>query len=453
MKKEKCPNGSKDENVFDIQQGVAIGLFIKNKKAGERIAKIYHADLYGRREKKYQWLETNDKNTTKWQELNPHSETYFFIPRDEKGLGAYEKYPRIPDIFSSNVTGIVTARDHFVIDFTKEILKRRIVMFRDSNTPDEIIRQTFKLKDTRGWKLTIARKTIIDDQNWDSYFSQILYRPFDTRHIYYTPKMVDWPRPEIMRHMLQENLGLITCRQTSSLPWQHALITNGITDDCYVSNRTRERGYLFPLYLYPENTDAPIFSPTEAKKQREPNLKFSLVQKLTEAYGWKPVPEEIFYYIYGVLYADTYRTKYAEFLKSDFPRIPFTGKLEVFQKTAVLGRQLADLHLLVSAELDQPIAKFPAAGNNRVEKVRYEKNRVYINADQYFDNIKPDVWQCQIGGYQVCAKWLKDRKNRELSLEDIRHYCRVVTALSKTISLQKELDAFYPEIEAATIIF
>ena len=444
LKRERCPDGSKDENVFDIQQGVAISLFIKKKDLEK---KVFHSERWGLREDKYTWLSKNDIKTTEWKGIKPDSPYYFFVPRAETYRDIYEKYWKITDIFPVNCTGIVTARDKFVIDFDRDVLKRRIEMFRELSMPDEIVKQAFKLKDTRGWKFAEARKELAKDKNWEAYFSTILYRLFDVREIYYTQRMVDWPRPEVMRHMVHENLGLLTCRQ-NTLGFHHAFVCENIVESCIVSNKTREIGYLFPLYLYPDKRD--MFSHEEAQ-ERKPNLDPKLVKSLAEAYGKELTPEETLYYIYGVLYSNTYRSKYAEFLKIDFPRVPFTKDYELFNRMGKYGSELVSLHLLKSAELNNPVAKFQGSGDSQVEKPRYDEGRVYINNNQYFEGIEKDVWEYQIGGYQVLDKWLKDRKGRKLSLEEIKHYCQVVTALKRTIEAQAKIDDLYPEIESETV--
>ena len=229
--------------------------------------------------------------------------------------------------------------------------------------------------------------------------------------------------------------------------------------------------YHFPLFLYSEPARSKqteprpgryvplmLFEPQVIYGGKKPNLDQNLVIALTTAYGEAPTPEDIFHYIYAVLYAPTYRTKYAEFLKSDFPRIPFTADAKLFEKLAALGEKLVALHLLKSPELDPPACRFEGIGDNRVEKdrktgLRYDarEERVYINAEQHFAPAPEVVWTYQIGGYQVCEKWLKDRRERRLNLDEIRTYCRIVTALGRTIDLQKEIDALYPEVEEATV--
>jgi len=444
LKKEKCPDESRDENIFDIRQGVAIALFIK-KKGLEK--KVFHHERWGLRQVKDNWLLQKNIKTTEWDKLSPNSPYYWFVPKKEENRQEYEKYWKVTDIFPVNVTGIVTARDDFVIDFDQDALKRRIRMFRDLNMPDEVIREAFKLKDTRGWKLGKAREGLIRDQDWGEYFTKILYRPFDIREIYYTAKMVDWGRPEVMRHMMPDNIGLCTNREVNG-DFKHVLCTCNIINDCTVSSETKERTYLFPLYLYPDTNKKDLFSHMESA-EREPNINPKLVQSIAQAYEADTSPEAIFYYIYGILYANSYRTKYAEFLKSDFPRVPFTRDRDLFYKIGDYGKKLADFHLIKSADLDNPAARFQGVGDNKVEKQRYgeKEKRVYINKTQYFEDIDNTVWEYHIGGYQVAAKWLKDRKGRPLSVDDIKHYCKVITALSRTIDIQKEIDALYGDVE------
>ncbi len=456
LKKERCPDGSKDENVFDIRQGVSIALFVKKKDAKKECA-IYHSEIWGLREEKNDWLLENETKTTQWETLSPTSPYYFFVSREEKGREVYEKFWTVTDIFPVNCVGIVTARDKFVIDFDLPVLKRRIAMFRDLSMPDELIGQTFKLKDTSTFKLSKSREALSKDKNWEQYLTEILYRPFDKRNIYYTNIVVERPLLKVMRHMTQENLGLLFTRPQSPKYEFSVLISEKIIDQCVVGNKSAGAGisYISPLYLYPDTAKKDLFSQAKDPEKRQPNISPKLFAALSAAYEKKPAAEEIFYYIYAVLYSNTYRTKYAEFLKSDFPRIPFTSDYQLFGKVAEYGKRLVDLHLLKSAELDPPVAKFQGEGEERVEKLRYEEEakRVYVNQSRYFEGVPKEVWQYQIGGYQVCNKWLKDRKGRRLSLEDIKHYCKIVTSLEKTIEIQKAIDGVYSEMEEETVEF
>jgi predicted helicase len=290
----------------------------------------------------------------------------------------------------------------------------------------------------------------------------ILYRPFDTRFTYYTGKsrgFLCMPRNEVMKNFIPgPNLGLALPRRVeTSGPWQHALVTKNIIEHVTVSLKTID--YLFPLYLYPDDKEAdscreqPTLYADEEPNGPRPNIDEKFYRQLSEAYGVKPAPDELLHYIYAILYANTYRTKYAEFLKLDFPRIPFTNDISLFRRVEGLGESLAALHLMTSPSLDRPLAKYEGEGESKLDKPRHdaETRRVYINAGRWFEGVAPEVWEYRIGGYQVCDKWLKDRKGRVLQLEDIKHYCRVVTALSLTIETQREIDGLYGEIEKDTI--
>ncbi|MEW6615247.1 MAG: type ISP restriction/modification enzyme [Thermodesulfobacteriota bacterium] len=460
LKKERCPDGSKDENVFDIQQGVAIGLFIK-QKSKKKDCTVYHSELWGLREKKYDWLTENNVKTTEWRDLLPKSEFYLFVPRDEKLLEGYEKYPKITDLFSVNSVGIVTSRDNFVIDFDKEPLKIRIRMFRDGKMPDELVRQTFNLKDKSNWELKAAREKIRKDENWEESITQILYRPFDRRWIFYHDEVIERSRKEVMRHMMKENLGLCVGRagQVVGLeqPWNIIFCSNCIED---FNLFYRGGNANFPLYRYQKKNNPGkrstgglmmLFEPQADYEVKKANISPTLIEQLTGNFKKAPSPEHIFFYIYAVLYSNIYRTKYAEFLKTDFPRIPFAKDHKLFIKMGEQGKKLVDLHLLKSPELDLPVAKLQGEGDHRVEKARYENECVYINNDQYFEGVKSAIWEYRIGGYQVCEKWLKDRKGRALSLDDIKTYCKIVTALKKTKEIQKAIDDIYPEVEKEAI--
>ena len=464
--KKKSPDGSKDQNVFDIKQGVAIALFIKKKgglvpseKPGERRhdCRVFHSEIWGLREKKYRWLFENNIRTTKWQEIFPKSEFYLFTPRDEGLCEHYKSYLTIKDIFDSNCLGIQTHRDDFVIAVNKEDLRTRIMAFRNLSLNDESIARSYHLKaKINGKKLSDVREELNNDENWESYFQNILYRPFDVRSIFYSHLLIDRPRTEVMRHMTEENIGLLLPRRAND--WHHAFVSQHMPVDIAISTASREANYLFPLYLYPNKEKKDLFSHAQGQQKKEPNINSKLFTVLDMSYKKKPNAEEIFHYIYAVLYSNIYRGKYSD-LKIDFPRIPFTKDYKLFIRMAGFGKRLADLHLLNSSQLDPPIARFQGKGNYNVKKVGYQKERVYINNDQYFEGIKREVWEYQIGGYQVCDRWLKDRKEkkgrvgRPLSLDGIKQYCRIVTSLQKTIEIQKLIDEIYPEVEKETIEF
>ena len=447
LKKEKCPDDSKDQNVFDIRQGVAIALLIKENELKK---KVLHSELWGLREQKYNWLLQNDIETTEWKKIQPKSELYYlFSPKDEKLLKNYHVNPKITDVFPINSVGFLTHKDKLSISFTKSRLKRNIEMFANLSLPEELLKETFSLKGD----ISKKRKQLKNEEDREKYFIPCYYRAFDKRYICFHNCLVDRQRLKVLRHMLDINIALICQRQTYGIEFHHVFVADTISDLNYISNLGG--GTVFPLYLYPDTDKKDLFSHKKKPAKRKPNISPKLFKALCEVYKKEPTPEDIFYYIYAVLYSNSYRTKYAEFLKIDFPRIPFTKDYELLNKMAEYGKRLVDLHLLKAEELDPPLAKFQGEGDEKVEKLRYDERekRVYINQDQYFEGIREKVWQYQIGGYQVFHKWLKDRKGRSLSLDDIKHYCKIVTALQKTIGIQKAIDDVYAEVEKDTIEF
>ncbi len=458
LKRERCPDGSPDGNVFDIRQGVAIAFFVKTGKNDGAV--VRHADLWGTRGAKYEWLETHDVRTTSWAEVASKPAFYLFVPRDEAELERYNTFPSVTYIFQVYSVGIVTARDRLTIHWTPEEVWTTVLNF--SRLDPELARQAYRLgEDTRDWKVTLAQHDLQDSGPDRDRVVPILYRPFDVRYTYYTGRSRGFhcmPRPEVMRHMLAgENVGLITMRQVSlDEPYTHTLATGYIADNrAFVSSKGIT--LVIPLYLYPDAERKDLLSDLEPQERR-PNLKSELLAALSGAYGREVTPEGVFHYIYSVLYAPSYRERYADFLRLDFPRIPFPTEREVFETMSELGARLVNLHLLRSPELDPPLARFEGQGDNRVAKnkregFRYDAQtgRVYINATQYFGPVPLEVWEYAIGGYQVAHKWLKDRRERRLSLDEIRTYCRIVTALKYTIALQEEIDEVYARVEGALL--
>ena len=488
LKKEKAPDGSKDENVFDIMQGVAIAFFIKYKD-DRKIHKVFHSEIYGLREEKYKWLLKNNIKKVKWKKAVPFPEFYLFQPTDNELLNHYSSFPKITEIFPVNSVGIVTARDNFVIDFDRKKLERRIEDFRNPKIDDEILKRTYDLKENQSWKIKEQREKLRKDLDWKDSIKQILYRPFDIRWILYHDEMIERSRRDVMENM-DENIGLIARRQMlPNKPMNYFFVSDKMIADGVIRSDNKGGESLFPLYLYRKSSEKKkakfiqlfIFEPEEDYVTTSPNISKDIIYLLQRNFGipfrhplYKIIMEEenknkgideekkidgfgsknIFYYIYAILYSNTYRTKYAEFLKIDFPRIPFTKDYKLFIKLGKLGEQLADLHLLKPAspagrseELNKAISRFPKNGSNKVEKLKYENEKVWINEEQYFSGIKKEVWNYQIGGYQVCDKWLKDRKGRTLISDEILTYGKIVIALSKTIELQNKIDKYFENVE------
>jgi len=464
---EKAPDGSKDENVFDIQQGVAIALFIKKKKKG-KACHVFYQDIYGLREDKYDYLSRLNNRTTKWKELTPIEPYHFFVEKDFSLQSKYDKFLKLSEIFEKYGSGVKTNRDHFLADFDKRVLERRIQTMRDNKLDDDLFNKAYHLKNGDYWNSTREREKVRNNDNWQSQFYKFGYRPFDIRWIYYQPNLIEIGRGGASKHIMcnffeEGNLGLMVSRQVIE-SFRHAFVSDNIVNYNYIDVGGKfGTGNYFPLYRY-QKENKPVrrhslsstfrlFEPEADYGAKKPNLSADVVQRLTKAYRKTPSPEEIFYYIYGVLYSETYRTRYAEFLKIDFPRVLFTKEYKLFKKMSEYGNRLVDLHLLKSSDLDSPIARFQGNGDNKVEKPRYDDKAgyVYINKTQYFEGITQHVWSYQIGGYQVCDKWLKDRKGRILSLDEIQTYCKIVTAIQKTIEIQKSIDDIYEKLERELI--
>ena len=451
---EKSLDGSKDENVFDIQQGVSIALFIKREKHVKE-CRVFYQDVYGSRETKYSYLSASDSQKTKWKKLKPIEPHYFLDEKDFSLQSTYDTFVSITKLFNIFSSGVKTNRDHFLTDFDLKVLERRIQTMRDRKIDDELFGKTYNLIDGNYWNTAREREKVRSNENWEHQFYRFSYRPFDKRWIYYQPNLIEIGRggasKEIMRHFFQHNLGLISARNSKSLIVNHFFCCDTLVE--MKCGESTIQSYVFPLYVYPPEKGKGLFHAKGAV--REPNIKPDILKSLFKAYSEEVIPEKVFSYVYAVLYSETYRVKYAEFLKIDFPRVPFTKDYKLVNKMSEYGNRLVDIHLLKSPELDSPIARFQGKGDNKVEKIKYGQGKVYINNNQHFEGVSREVWQYQIGGYQVCYKWLKDRRKerRILSLDDIKHYCRVVTAIKNTIEIQKEIDNLYPEIEKETIEF
>lgn len=477
LKKETTPDGSKDENVFDIRQGTAIAIMVKIPSSKKKIAcKVYHIDKFGLREEKYEWLEKRNFNTEDYSILQPSSPAYFFIKRNTEAIKHYELWLKINDIFPVNSVGVVTARDEFAIAYNKETLEGKIRQFRNLTLDKDLLQTAYNISATQSWDLDKARKDLGSDKNYDEYYQEFLYRPFDKRFIYYSPAIIERMRYEVMQHLLKNNIGLAIGRQGqvvgSEHLWNLAFVSENIVD---LNLFYRGGELLFPLYLYPqENTKKKnysamlLFEPESAygKSSKQPNIAAKITDGLEEAYNIKfqieaqgkkeQDYEAILYYCYAVLYSPVYREKYAEFLKIDFPRIPFTNDYGLFQQLVEMGKELTSLHLLKHNWLNNPTVKYRSIGkdgNDKIGKLLYDATaqRVYINESRYFENVTPEVWSYLIGGYKVMEKYLKDRKGREM--DDPGHYCRMAAAIERTIQLQLQIDELYLKAEKEVITF
>ncbi len=442
-KKETAPDGGIDENVFeDVGQGVSILLMVKAPGTSpEAPRKIVRHDLWGNRLKKLRWLAARDVSSTPWTDLSPRPPSYLFVGRDAGREEAYGRFIPLPEIFPEYSPGVLTARDRFVtdFDFDSDVLRKRIVRFRNGVSEEEID----ILPDTGTWTRAEAVRKAAADGAWESRFTAILYRPFDYRPIFYADYLVERPREKVMRHLLGGNNRALVVPRLSK-DGSGALVTNGIAAHKAVS--AYDINSVFPLYLLSGEGRL-------GEVRREPNVAPALFQSLESTFGEPVTPEAIFCYVYAVLYSEEYRERYGSFLAEGFPRIPFPRSLRLFKLLAQLGAELVDLHL--PGKMLEPAVQFLGAGNGRLSRsrralrdYREDERRLYVNESQWFEGISPRVWHYRIGGYRVLDRWLQDRAGRPLTWQEIQAFIRAATALGWTIEVQRRIDELYLEVDS-----
>jgi predicted helicase len=416
-KKETCPDGSKDENVFDIMQGVSINLFVKTgRKDKDELGKVYHKDLYGLRQQKYDFLDGATLENVGYEEMKPMAPMYFFVPKNFDLQEEYDKGFKVDELFNVSSVSVVTAKDAILVDMNENNLFAKV-------------KQEYGSADS-------------------SLIKRYNYRPFDDRFVYYDVQKIERPRETTMRQMVHQNIALLTCRQLAGNEWKHVSVADGIVDDCRVSSKTKERGYVFPLYVYKENMgkeECIVNFNTEMYEKIAKGLNYYacaesnvLIDPISD-YNGVLYPQDLFDYIYAVLHSPSYRERYKEFLKIDFPRIPCPTDWEKFRDLVELGEELRQLHLMEDLPSKTGIT-FPVAGSLQVDCYRWQDKRVYINAEQYFDGVPVSAWNFFIGGYQPAQKWLKDRKGMTLSFEDVKHYGHIIYVLQQTEKIMGEID-------------
>ena len=403
-KKETCPDGSKDENVFDIMQGVSINLFVKTgKKAKDELGKVYHKDLYGLRKNKYDFLDEATIESVGYKEITPQPPMYFFVPKDFGLQNEYDRGFMVSNLFVQNSMGVTTGHD------------KELVSFSEFNT----------------------------DTNTE-YF----YRPFDNMWLDYDTSKVVRPRETIMRNMQKDNTALCLIKINSSVDGLFKVfVTSGVTDKTLLSSKDNTN--VFPLYAYKENM---------GEEERIVNFNKDLYDSIAKGLNYLPCyddnmlidptseyngvlyPQDLFDYIYAVLHSPSYRERYKEFLKIDFPRIPYPTDWEKFRDLVEKGEELRHLHLMEDLPHSTSVS-FPVGGTLQVDCYRWEQNRVYINSEQYFEGVPESAWNFYIGGYQTAQKWLKDRKGMTLSFEDVKHYQRIIYVLLQTKRIMEEIDS------------
>jgi predicted helicase len=413
---------------------------------------------------------SNDASSVHWTELSPQPPSNLFVPQDSARSTEVQKLWRLSDIMNLNgdpAPGIVTTHDEFAISWSREEAAEKVERLLATRDEAEA-RSLFRLCSQAQWNHARAKKELAGG-SWKRQLAPVLYRPFDVRWTVYNSNVAVHRRERVMAHMLAgKNLALITTRQTRD-DWD-ALAAQTIAT--HKSCAAYDINSLFPLYLYPSASKRHLFDDAVEGVGRRPNLAPEFIKEFSEKLGLTFMPEQpeagspklfgpedVFDYVYAIFHWPTYRKRYAEFLKIDFPRVPLTSDKKLFWKLVTLGRELVALHLLESPKVNDFVTKYPKKGSDTVGQVRYvEPNsaavsrkpsavsgRVFINDEQYFEGVKPEWFGFHIGGYQVLQKWLKDRKDRKLSNDDITHYQRVVVAIKETIRLMSEIDKAIPQ--------
>ncbi len=484
-KKEISPDGSKDENVFDIMQGVSINIFVRysNSSLRERsrsnpnkidchaskearndniysnsdnsnLAKVYHYDLFGKREDKYKFLFDNNLDNIEWKELKFEAPFFLFIPQNEIIKSEYDRGISVKDMFRISSTGICSQRDSVVIHKTKESVKEIIKDFCNLSKEENIRKYKIE-KDGRDWQIQLAIDSIKKSElNKNGVIIQINYRPFDFYWTYYNGEakgFMAYPRTEVMEHFLnnKNNIGLVCDRGTKLQDISNIFISDKLIDLHLVGSGS----YIFPLYIYDtENVRKILREENEEvggmfedikhfeNKVRIENFTPKFRKFINEKYG-DIKPEEILGYIYAILFHKEYRKKYLDFLKIDFPKIPFVESKDYFLKFAKLGEELYNLHLenlKIQKEVGEPMFKDNKNKNEKIVKAIYNENEkdLFVNESLYFKNVDKEVWEYKIGGYQVLDKYLKSHKNENI---DYEHFENVIKILTRSIEIEAEI--------------
>lgn len=432
-KKEVAPDGSKDQNVFDIMQGVGIILAVKTgKKLDDELGDMHHAEIFGDRKDKFNTL---DDDKPEFESVSLGAPDYYFMPKDIKVQVEYQSCIKIDSLMQNLTSGVVGGRDSLNVQF-HDNFSEKINDFR-SLTEKELV-EKYALVDSRDWTV---KNSIADIKNSNPVKYCLAYKPLDHRYSIYTGRskgFVQYPRQSFWHHYQHDNYGINLMRKI--IPndnFSQVFMSSAIIDKNYYGFQS----YCFPLYFYhPDGTRTANFAPAELS---------ALTRQLTADYE----PEDILDYIYAVLHSPSYRAKYKEFLKIDFPRVPAPTQDE-FDRLVPLGRELRQLHLMKSPVVDDYLTTYPVQGSDEVEKITFVADatsvvgdaissvmgKVYINGTQYFGGVPEVAWTFYIGGYQPAQKWLKDRKGRTLTADDLNHYQRIIKVLSETDRVMKEID-------------
>lgn len=435
QKQETTPDGKKDENVFDIQQGVSINIFVKTKEKNK--SEVFYQDLWGDRESKYKFLNANSVETTDWLKLELSEPNYFFVPKEFKNGTEYEKYFSLRDIFSISQNAIKTDKDALFVDFDKSDQQRKMKTYFLDEIPSQFI-DDYELTPTSSYDPIEAKSGVsfrIDD------IQKCLYRPFDYRWMYYNKGVTSRPAWKVMEHLVGEaNLSLITTRQVTGGYFNHVLATNCISE---IKSASHDRGSeVFPLFQKATGLEVKK-GKVEFKSNFTINFKNCIESNLANIGNEKESikPEQIFFYILAILNSPSYQTRYFENLKIDFPKIPFLKNKDFLIELALLGENIFSLQCL-NFDLKKSELGFPVTGKRLVEKVSYnaKDKKLFINSEEYFSQVSEAAWNYEACGYQVIAKWLKDRKNRSLAYDEIETLRKIIISVERTIDIRVAID-------------
>jgi len=442
-RKEVTPSGNKDDGVFAIKEGVSVNLFVKKGKNEE----VLYCDLWGLRNNKFRYLFDNDYSTSEMLSLQPSAPFYLLIPREETYLNEYNEGIKINHIFTIKSVGIVTSRDKLVIALDEVDLTKMIADLKNSDMSNEEIKHKYLSEDDI-FDLVKARN-IVNNIDCNNYVTPILYKPFDVRVIFYRDEFIERRRYDTMRLMLEtSNIALLTSRSNKSQHMDHFFCTSRIIE--YKSAESTTNTTLFPLYTFPK-TAQKLFG-NEIKKQ--PNINSAFITELETRLGLKfqsdnieasndITPESIFNYVYAILYSPAYRTRYMQFMRTDFPRIPFPNNTETFFELVKCGEELKKLHLQVEAQgwlwediiiTGDDLTVGTVDYNSTTEEIILDSARPH-DLQLRIARVPLNIWEFQIGGYQVLKHWLTERVGREISL---REFIPIIISLKKTDRIMRE---------------
>lgn len=432
----------KDENVFGITKGVSINIFVKSENNKKENADVFYNDIIGSRDKKYSFLLNHTLNNISFEKVNYDKKNFFMLPKKLKGNIKYNHFININELFDKKSTGIETKNNDVTIQINKSEIENVIQNFKNLSVNE--LKNLYK--ETKNWHILNSKNDVMQNKGC---VCKIDCKPFDTRYTYLTSDSSGFlgrPRYDVMKHMKEDNIGLVVPRQTCN-NWKHCFITQNTIEGNYTaSSRSGGAGVLYPLFLYHETQQKSFFD-----VNRTDNFNHEIISKIADILKMNYSVEsdnsnktfsaiDVLDYIYAILNSNKYRQSYNELLKIDFPHVPYPKNAKYFFNIVQKGKTLRKLHLLEDIDIDKNIAEFNIQGSDIISKISYKEEKIYINSNQYFDNVKEYIWNFYIGGYQPAKQYLKDRKCRTLSYEEVEHYQKMIIAISKTIEIMEEID-------------